>query len=215
MLFSSKPLYSSYAFNMIFKPMRNAPNLTKKSTWLTFGPPRTLKLNWLSKPPPERSLNLLVLAHIHSDMFHVPLSKWTSSYLNAASFTLTILSPKVTVEANVTWKTFSGRRFLLLNAFSLSVTNLLFLEKFWNLWMSRPSSRSIPLSKTSISAASDCLGRTPTHFPEFCSNSMAIHLTSSGFSEARNQTRSRSLAWNEWAHPRNTTKAILVSGTTK
>lgn len=70
---------------------------------------------------PQRNLNLTE-ALIHSDMLlRFPFTKWTVSSLNAASSTLTKLSLKMTVEANVTWKNFSRRLSLpLLKAFSLS-----------------------------------------------------------------------------------------------
>ena len=76
--------------------------------------------------PPQRNLNLSE-ARIHSDMLlRLPFTKWTISSLNAASSTLTKLSLKMTVNANVTWKAFSRRLFLpLLKKFSL--TNLSFL----------------------------------------------------------------------------------------
>jgi hypothetical protein len=51
---------------------------------------------------------LLTEAQIHSDkILRLPFTKWTLSSLNAASSTLTKFSLKMTVEANVTWKTFS------------------------------------------------------------------------------------------------------------
>ena len=72
-------------------------------------------------PRPQRNRNLTE-AQIHSDMLlRFPFTKWTLSNLNAASSTLTKLSLKMTIEANVTWKTFSRRLSLpLLKTFSLS-----------------------------------------------------------------------------------------------
>ena len=73
-------------------------------------------------PPPGHQNPNLTEAQIHSDMLlRFPFTKWAVSSLNAASSTLTKLSLKMTVEANVTWKTFSRRLSLpLLKTFSLS-----------------------------------------------------------------------------------------------
>jgi hypothetical protein len=71
--------------------------------------------------PPQRNRNLTE-AQILSDMLlRLPFTKWTLSSLKAASSTLTKPSLKMTVEANVTWKTFSQRLSLpLLKMFSPS-----------------------------------------------------------------------------------------------